>query len=272
MSFLQLSAVVILVHGTFAYDVSWCKPGGDFYEALKKSAKKIGHKVIPFTWSGKLNDLSRLQAAQSLVETLASYPETEQKILVGHSHGGNVINLATQLINNSEYPTLHNAFDIESVSIKQNENLETFLEESGFVSSSDWFVKPAPFSIRTPGQLYAIDTIYLLATPVDEVVYGPCMDVVGHVFNLYSIGDYVQTVLGMYGRLYENSKRITNLQVSIKDSGIFSDDNPTHSQMHNELLAQYLFDISVPTSVSFEDELLSIHPERANFLKALLIG
>ena len=275
--FVQLHAVVILVHGTFAYDVSWCKPGGDFYETLKKSAKKIGHKIVPFTWSGKLNDFARLQAAQSLLETLASYPATEKKILVGHSHGGNVINLVTQLLNNPVYHTLHNVFNTEPTQSKVD--ISALCNELGLVSSSDWFMKPDLFSIRIPIQSYAIDSVYLLATPVDEIVYAPCMNMVRQVFNLYSIGDYIQTVLGIYGRSYKSCERMMNLRVVIKETGIFKDNNPTHSQMHHELLAESLFDIPElvkKQSSNFmiallEDGSLSIHPEKVNPLKGIQV-
>lgn len=95
----HLQSVVILVHGSLAIDEEWCRPGGEFYETLEKEATTLGHKLVPFAWSGKLNLKARRQGAEALAKIILSYPQSETIILIGHSHGGNVINLASQLLN-----------------------------------------------------------------------------------------------------------------------------------------------------------------------------
>lgn len=85
-----------IIHGTFAKDASWYKPGGDFYEALKKSISPDA-LIKSTTWSGKNNDEDRLDAAHALIMDMATYdlPEDEH-YLIGHSHGCNVGMLAIQ--------------------------------------------------------------------------------------------------------------------------------------------------------------------------------
>ena len=94
----NVQAIIILVHGTFAVSAEWSRPGGEFYENFDYHAKRLNQKLIPFAWSGKLSDAARVQGGRALAKVVLSYPPHEKIIIIGHSHGGNVINLASQIL------------------------------------------------------------------------------------------------------------------------------------------------------------------------------
>ena len=77
-----LHAVVILVHGTYAVDESWARPGGKFYEELRGQAgeRKLS-LLVPFAWSGQLSGEARVQAAEALCDLIESYPWDEETIV-----------------------------------------------------------------------------------------------------------------------------------------------------------------------------------------------
>ena len=89
----------LIIHGTWSKQFDWFMPGGDFYDAL---ANQIPPGTVSFfLWSGKNRDDSRREAAQKLVEYIQLfYSSKDELILIGHSHGGNVALLASQLMGN----------------------------------------------------------------------------------------------------------------------------------------------------------------------------
>src|SRR5579872_2737400 len=87
--------VFIIIHGTWASNMAWCKPGGDFYDELVDGLDE-STIVTPFTWSGKLDNKSRLQAGKELAQFIQSYPLDTTINIVAHSHGGNVAFIASQ--------------------------------------------------------------------------------------------------------------------------------------------------------------------------------
>ncbi len=78
-------------------------PGGDFFDELVKSTANSNATVIPYNWSGKLSHTSRLQAAKGLASIIQSYPVNTPIYVAGHSHGGNVALLASQLLGKDRY-------------------------------------------------------------------------------------------------------------------------------------------------------------------------
>lgn len=90
--------IFILIHGTWSCDTDWHLPGGFFYDELEKSCSTCHALLIPYNWSGRLNHESRLQAARGLVKIIQSYPVDSNIYLIGHSHGGTVAILASQLL------------------------------------------------------------------------------------------------------------------------------------------------------------------------------
>jgi hypothetical protein len=89
-------SMTVIVHGTFARNRSWYRPGGDFHTYIKRH-------VFPdvyagrdfFRWSGRYSDRARKSAARKLKHWCETHP-TRKLRLIGHSHGANVINLATR--------------------------------------------------------------------------------------------------------------------------------------------------------------------------------
>ena len=96
-------SMTVIIHGTFAKNAKWYQPGGDFHSYIKS-------KVYPDTYSGKdfyywsgrysrndttLKNIWR-QAAKKLVAWCKAHP-TKKLRLIAHSHGNNVVNLASQM-------------------------------------------------------------------------------------------------------------------------------------------------------------------------------
>ncbi len=97
-------SMTVIVHGTFAKDSSWYKPGRDFHRYIKRNVyPDIYSEDDYFFWSGRysLKDkgLKRIwtQAASKLVSWINAHP-TRKLRLIAHSHGNNVVNIATQQI------------------------------------------------------------------------------------------------------------------------------------------------------------------------------
>src|SRR4051794_24930353 len=89
--------IIILVHGTFARGAEWTKPKSSFRLRLEQSFPCAEIKI--YEWSGANSHSHRLRAGQLLAEMLkSSYKSNPEKkhILIGHSHGGNVILYATR--------------------------------------------------------------------------------------------------------------------------------------------------------------------------------
>lgn len=89
--------VYIIVHGTWSCGISWANSGGDFFDALEKSAPEGSH-ILPYTWSGNVDHVSREHAAKGLVKLIKSYPAKTNINLIAHSHGANVATVASQML------------------------------------------------------------------------------------------------------------------------------------------------------------------------------
>ena len=85
----QPARVITLVHGTFARDARWTKPGSPLVESLASDDTVIER----FHWSGRNRQVDRLHAGRSLHERLLQlaekYPASSHHV-IAHSHGGNV--------------------------------------------------------------------------------------------------------------------------------------------------------------------------------------
>jgi hypothetical protein len=111
------SETAVITHGTFAANGKWYKPGGDFYEALKKNRPDLhvhdrSFRNRPdlhvhdrsFRWTGAYSDRARQADARLLKKWLADQglaPKRGQSTFsppdfFAHSHGGTVAHLATQ--------------------------------------------------------------------------------------------------------------------------------------------------------------------------------
>ena len=87
----------LLVHGTFARNQPWWQPGGDFHSyALASVLPDLYAAADRFEWSGGYSDAARMLGGQDL-EAWASSHSAANPLIIGHSHGANVIFLATQM-------------------------------------------------------------------------------------------------------------------------------------------------------------------------------
>lgn len=84
--------IVTLVHGTFAPDAEWTKPGSELRRTIEAS---LGQSVAfqTFAWSGRNTHAARLAAGTEFAEFIrglvSNYPASEH-FIIAHSHGGNV--------------------------------------------------------------------------------------------------------------------------------------------------------------------------------------
>jgi hypothetical protein len=274
-------AVVILVHGSFARSSKWWQPGGSFFQELESDVASYHDRIVPFAWSGALGHTAKIRAATFLAKLILSYSPGERIILVGHSHGGNVINLASHLVSRaiSTWSTYSkNNTDAQEQSLishvgesvtealkydvaheeKRSRLFSTLLLAYHDVAS---FYKErrdrAIIRVDAPGQHeseqlapeneklpFLIERIYLLGTPVNSTLYLPHMNVIQSVYNLYSKGDSIQRVFGLYERRYRNIERIVNLRILFQTAiGKNSYYNPSHNETHDALIGMWLLRI-----------------------------
>lgn len=264
----HISAVVIVVHGSFASTTSWAQPHGVFFKELEHQAQQLGHHVVTFCWSGIPTDQEIIKGGTMLAQLITSYSATEKIITVGHSHGGNVINIASQLLYKLnqqqqplmltqinpivlEYPifvteaTQHLLTTTKKNTFAQNiaMNKQEFqsLFNQALFELKDWFSK---FLTRDK-TISSIEFSYLLGTPVDMAKYSPNMSVIKKMILFYSDGDWVQPVLGMFQRMYPPHECRANVKVTLHGSGNHGalnscDTAPSHTNLHHPLIGKWL--------------------------------
>ncbi|MFH1644666.1 MAG: alpha/beta fold hydrolase [bacterium] len=229
---LNILGVIILVHGSFASNSQWYSPRGNFFQELETQAKQFDQKVIPFSWSGQPNNVDIIHGAESLAKVIESYPENEQIILIGHSHGGNVINYASTL--------LYDPFE----DIMQNQTTEQIYTNVFSLLNQielQYDLTKTFSSIKTIKN-NSIEAVYLLGTPVDTTSFAPNMRVIKNLYSFYSDGDNIQTVLGAYQQKYSGIEHVTNLKITMKNVTLFSN-NPGHVQMHDPVISKWILHI-----------------------------
>jgi hypothetical protein len=97
---------VVTVHGTndTAAEVNgekWWQLGSSFSDAMGAAMASRGVNAThhPFRWSGANSDLARGQGARLLARKIKALSATHESVhIVAHSHGGNVANLAADLL------------------------------------------------------------------------------------------------------------------------------------------------------------------------------
>jgi Alpha/beta hydrolase family len=86
----------LLVHGTWAANEQWWKPGGNFHSYLLNGIRPdLYANADAFSWSGIYSEAARAIAAVELQSWLAGHG-IQNPYLITHSHGGSVAMLATQ--------------------------------------------------------------------------------------------------------------------------------------------------------------------------------
>jgi len=84
------------------------------------------------------------------------------------------------------------------------------------------------------GSKHRIHAVYNLGTPVNMKEYWPDMSVIDYVYNLFSLDDVIQPVMGMFERVYPHHPRIANLRVMIDGKGI------DHEMLHAPCIGLWL--------------------------------
>jgi hypothetical protein len=274
MIYSNLNSVIILVHGSFAAQMSWHQPGGRFYQELEKIAQKQNQPLVSFAWSGIPTEIDIVKGAENLAKLILSYPIDEKITLIGHSHGGNVINFASQLLFDPIEDLMANQTsqeleqEISQIIAQAYENL--FPQQKHFSEKLNEYLKAKKLKQNLPPSLkllrtrnkqvqiaiknirilqkqkqtriikktcnkkYLIDKVYLLGTPVDPQRFHPQLKVINHVLNFYSWADRIQTVAGLFKRTYPQHDRISNIEITINNK------QPTHMQMHDPIIAPWL--------------------------------
>lgn len=271
-----VSAVSIIVHGTFAAQDTWYKPGSPFFSAFSE-AQETKEMMIPFTWSGDLTHVARLNGAQALAELILQYPK-EPVNLVGHSHGANVINLASNLLalarHAIEYqqdeiylqhveamvhlfvsaPVTHEHSVICMSHTRAVTYVKTEMRQAPAESADDLRellvaavnvlrkkMQQSVESTRAASKKYLINKVQLLAVPILTDSYAPNMEIIKRVENYYSQEDWIQAFAGNQGHIYPPNPRMVQVRVCFCDtpaSRTFFD--PDHSGMHDVLIAKWL--------------------------------
>ena len=256
--------VIILIHGSFAANAKWYGPSGNFYKTLEQSAKQFNQKVISFSWSGIPQNIEIIKGSEKLAQLILSYPENEEIILIGHSHGGNVINFASRLLFDPIKELMANQISISelisqaykkfSKQLRKRNEEKKENEQENIASLIINIIQEIKKSKQQKNLIqfqkiknlknkkYIINKVYLLATPVDTKRFSPEMDVIKNIYNFSSENDYIQTVAGLFKKTYPEHDRIANLFTKIEDKSKICNP-PSHKGMHDPILAKWLLSI-----------------------------
>lgn len=241
-------AVVILVHGSFSTSSIWHSTDGAFFKSLEESAKTLNQSVVTFNWSGTPTQKEITKAGKMLAKLIASYHKDDIIILIGHSHGGNVINIASQKLYDIEAEILERASHVSADDLEKVLSAKHGLVPDPVHIQTNKLNYEFDFIVTTRNpeknvakkHQYKIDSVYLLGTPVDTQIYAPQMSVIQYLFNFYSSGDGVQTVVWFYGKKYPIHERITNIQLKIRDGKTNQDYDPSHRGVHHSIVGGWL--------------------------------
>lgn len=86
------TAIVILVHGTFAKKAPWTFPPAPMTQSLKQDIGN-GLLVVPHAWSGRNSFSARRKGALGLLKMVRRLSRAHPDVplfLIGHSHGGSI--------------------------------------------------------------------------------------------------------------------------------------------------------------------------------------
>lgn len=251
--------VVILVHGSFASTSNWPQPDGPFFKEIENQATQLNHKTVTFCWSGIPTDLEIIKGGKMLAQLIMSYPETEKIILIGHSHGGNVITVASQLLykithhsTTSQENTINQIFlEFPSTVLEQRPEWTTTHRSTVAQPGTKEFItlmeesvhellrKYGYFLTRNSRPLSININAYLLGTPVDMSRFWPHMEIINTLILLYSDGDSIQSVLGTFQKHYPTHQRRSNLKVKLHLAPNHTS-APSHTDLHHTLIGRWL--------------------------------
>ena len=256
-----LFPIFIIIHGSFASDRSWWTPQGRFFQEVESQARLLGESTIPWCWSGYPSFTQIERGGQMLAKFLMSLPRNERVTIIAHSNGGNVVNIASAILQ-QPVEKICGQFGAASVA----DVLEAAYSKLNDIPipTTGAFVVPLPTTLydgldythtlrEVPmikgaitdyraklRKVNIIDRAIYLGTPVDMQVYPPQMDVIGTLINLYSQGDSIQQVAGLFSRNYPPHPRRVNLQVFMKRHDRALMTSPSHSDLHVPYIGRWL--------------------------------
>lgn len=252
---LQAAERIIVVHGSFSSESKWCRPGGLFYEALKKSTKNDESFVTPFIWSGGVSPQSIIQGAGALAELIISLPPHIPVRICAHSNGGNVSAYATMLLA-ALYQTQTTVTTVPQEELP--ESLKKPFQEKKLTKNRTCLYDLAPTTERTLEKTFAhlkqlfnegtrlrrtlpdypIQTVYFMGTPLNTNLFDVDMSVVRHVINLYSRGDIIQPLVGK--QTLPPHERRANLQALLHHAAAEEPCDPCHKNIRHPSVGQWL--------------------------------
>jgi hypothetical protein len=193
---------ITLIHGTGAKNAKWICQNSKFATRLKDKLGRGFSSIITeeFRWSGWNSHKARLNESKRLASKLSldfqRFPD-EKHVLIGHSHGGNVILYALQQINNIPKDLIIVALATPFFNSKRRENkfsLSLFLLILRIVFFS----------------MFAIGTIWLLHLS-DNYIF-PIYD----YLNQYSTESTICLIVFFIGIIY-SAKRLSARIVELTD-------------------------------------------------------
>jgi hypothetical protein len=296
---MRLDAVVFLVHGTFASKDQWHQKGGDFYQAY--TAVNMTDTIVTFTWSGKLSAQAHIEAAEALCSLIIKRPYDERKIFIGHSHGGNIINIASHLLDTAQYAV---KYEYETMKEKINNLLKIFPSDAQYIKEdfpfsytrdseellrnqkieeedlkeqlrnsieniSGMLIEIDQDGIRFVKKRYVMHLVQLLATPILAEKYYPNMSIIERVEQYYSTQDWIQKIGGNMVNTYAPHARLAQIEVGFS----ISDKSdmwlaPDHGALHNPLMAHWLANKAVIAEhiVPGKEYRLLLHQDGSGFV------
>lgn len=246
---------IIIVHGSFSSESRWFRPGGAFYEALKKSAEAEQSTITPFIWSGGVSPQSIIEGAGALAELIISLPPHIPLKICAHSNGGNVTAYATMLLaalyqtQSSSTTVLHEDIPetlkkpfLEKKLTKNRtyiNDIKPHVEQSlqsTFTHLKTLFSQGTRLRRALPD--YPIHTACFMGTPINTTAFDIDMSVVYHAINLYSLGDIIQPLVGK--QTLPPHERRSNLQALLHHNKEEEAKNPCHKNIRHAYIGQWL--------------------------------
>ena len=243
---------IIMTHGANDSGSNWYKPGGNFFEEVAGQAALQFENVtlVPFSWKQPLNGITYLEilnGANDLANLIVDLTQTETPtdiILIGHSFGGHVIKIASQMLNQAQA-----GLTLEKITTnEQIVNMPTQIDNEIYQKLRAGIQEKKAKATQT--KEYLIDAAYTLGTPnVHYPEFLADMSVIGQFFNLYSDGDVVQDKVA--NKTVPEHERKTNLKVIIKEADE-SLTNPSHSCLTCNSVGHWI--LSIPSFFEYADE------------------
>jgi len=197
--------VIFVIHGTWASTAQWATAEGDFFKALEHCAQENKNKLE-----------SELETALEKIHHKKTHvvPFTWS----GKKNHAQRQQAAKNLVKIMQsYPQ-----DTQFTLVAHSHGVNVSLLASEYLGQ-----EPAD-------KQRAISTLYALGGPIKETRYAPNMDIIKHVYNLFSFGDIVQPVFNKWQRVFNPHERIANLAVTIEGQ------EPKHSELHSPLVGASL--------------------------------